>query len=51
MELRAGNAGANTVDDHVRILTACMQQIPHSSQGKLVDGAGPPTVCWSISRR
>ncbi|MFE4578103.1 IS1380 family transposase [Streptomyces chartreusis] len=43
MELRAGNAGANTVDDHVRILTACLQQIPHSSQAKLlirVDGAG-----------
>ncbi|MEV0495874.1 transposase [Streptomyces atratus] len=43
MELRAGNAGANTVEDHLRVLTACLDQIPHSSQAKLlirVDGAG-----------
>ncbi|MFJ8604309.1 transposase [Streptomyces shenzhenensis] len=43
MELRAGNAGANTVDDHLRILTAALDQIPHSSQSKIlvcVDGAG-----------
>ncbi|MGW1530258.1 transposase [Streptomyces sp. NPDC002159] len=43
MELRPGNAGANTVDDHLRVLTACLEQIPQSSQSKLlirVDGAG-----------
>lgn len=43
MELRAGNAGANTVEDHLRVLAGCLEQIPHSSQSKLlvrVDGAG-----------
>jgi hypothetical protein len=43
MELRAGNAGANTVGDHVRVLAAALYQIPHSSQSKIlvrVDGAG-----------
>lgn len=27
MELRAGNAGANTVDDHIRVLVAALDQI------------------------
>ncbi|MGW0885856.1 IS1380 family transposase [Streptomyces sp. NPDC002671] len=43
MELRPGNAGANIVEDHLRVLAACLQQIPRSSQSKLlirVDGAG-----------
>ncbi|MFZ3475795.1 IS1380 family transposase [Streptomyces sp. 4.24] len=43
MELRAGNAGANTVADHVRVRGAALAQIPHSSQAKIlvrVDGAG-----------
>lgn len=43
MELRAGNAGANTVADHVRVLADALAQIPHSSQAKIlvrVDGAG-----------
>lgn len=43
MELRPGNAGANTVDDHLRVPAACLEQIPHSSQAKLLirlDGAG-----------
>ncbi|GGS31652.1 hypothetical protein GCM10010269_82640 [Streptomyces humidus] len=43
MELRPGNAGANTVADHVRVLAAALAQIPHSSQAKIlirVDGAG-----------
>lgn len=43
MELRPGNAGANTVEDHLRVLAASLGQIPHSSQAKLlirVDGAG-----------
>jgi hypothetical protein len=43
MELREGNAGANTVADHLRVLAAALKQIPHSSQAKLlvrVDGAG-----------
>ncbi|MEJ8660992.1 IS1380 family transposase [Streptomyces sp. MS1.AVA.4] len=43
MELRPGNAGANTVADHIRILADALAQIPHSSQAKIlvrVDGAG-----------
>lgn len=43
MELRPGNAGANTVADHVRVLTAALEQIPDSSRAKIlvrVDGAG-----------
>lgn len=43
MELRPGNAGANTVADHLRVLAAALAQIPHSSQAKLLiraDGAG-----------
>ncbi|MGW7673906.1 transposase [Streptomyces sp. NPDC054775] len=43
MKLRPGNAGANTVDDHLWVLTACLEQIPQSSQSKRlirVDGAG-----------
>ncbi|MEV0694357.1 transposase [Streptomyces sp. NPDC050388] len=49
-ELRAGNAGANTVDAHVRVLAACLHQIPHSSQAKPLiraDSAGATTACWS----
>lgn len=43
MELREGNAGANTVADHLRVLDAALTQIPRSSQAKIlvwVDGAG-----------
>ncbi|MFE9922848.1 IS1380 family transposase [Streptomyces sp. NPDC005774] len=43
MELRPGNAGANTVADHLRVLHAALAQIPRSSSAKLlvrVDGAG-----------
>ncbi|KIE22896.1 transposase [Streptomyces sp. MUSC 125] len=43
MKLRPGNAGANTVEDHLRVLAACLEQIPRSSQSKVlirVDGAG-----------
>ncbi len=43
MELREGNAGANTVADHLRVLDAALAQIPCSSQAKIlvrVDGAG-----------
>lgn len=43
MELRPGNAGANTTTDHVRVLAAALAQIPGSSRSKLlirVDGAG-----------
>ncbi|WP_406170038.1 transposase [Streptomyces canus] len=43
MELREGNAGANTVADHLRVLDAALAQIPRSSQAKIlvrVDGAG-----------
>jgi hypothetical protein len=43
MELREGNAGANTVTDHLRVLDAALAQIPRSSQSKIlvrVDGAG-----------
>ena len=43
MELRPGNAGANTAADHARVLAAALEQIPGSSRSKLlirVDGAG-----------
>lgn len=42
MLLREGNAGANTVADHIRVLTDALTQIPHSSSAKIlvrVDGA------------
>jgi hypothetical protein len=43
MLLRSGNAGANTVADHLAVLTEALKQIPGSSQAKIlvrVDGAG-----------
>ena len=43
MLLRPGNAGANTVADHIRVLTDALAQIPGSSRAKIlirVDGAG-----------
>jgi Transposase DDE domain group 1 len=43
MLLRAGNAGSNTVADHIRVLTDALAQIPGSSQAKIlvrIDGAG-----------
>ncbi|MFF4756989.1 transposase, partial [Streptomyces sp. NPDC002514] len=41
--LRPGNAGANTVADHIAVLTDALAQIPGSSTAKIlvrVDGAG-----------
>jgi hypothetical protein len=43
MLLRSGNAGSNTVADHVRVLTDALAQIPNSCQAKIlvrIDGAG-----------
>ncbi|SED88211.1 Transposase DDE domain group 1 [Streptomyces sp. 2112.3] len=43
MLLRPGNAGANTVADHIAVLTDALAQIPGSSAAKIlvrVDGAG-----------
>ena len=43
MLLREGNAGANTVADHLEVLAACIAQIPASLRAKIlirVDGAG-----------
>jgi hypothetical protein len=43
MQLRPGNAGANTVSDHIAVLTDALTQIPGSSAAKIlvrVDGAG-----------
>ncbi|MGW4750283.1 IS1380 family transposase [Streptomyces sp. NPDC004290] len=43
MLLRPGNAGANTVADHICVLTDALTQIPGSSAAKIlvrVDGAG-----------
>ncbi|WP_259470962.1 IS1380 family transposase [Streptomyces sp. 1114.5] len=43
MLLRSGNAGANTVADHITVLTEALGQVPGSSQAKIlvrVDGAG-----------
>jgi hypothetical protein len=43
MLLRPGNAGANTVADHIRVFTDALAQTPGSSSAKMlvrVDGAG-----------
>ncbi|MCX4745674.1 transposase [Kitasatospora sp. NBC_01287] len=43
MLLRPGNAGSNTVADHITVLTAALRQIPGSSAAKIlvrIDGAG-----------
>jgi hypothetical protein len=43
MLLRSGNAGSNTVADHITVLRAALAQIPGSSAAKIlvrVDGAG-----------
>ncbi|MGW0827893.1 IS1380 family transposase [Streptomyces sp. NPDC002845] len=43
MLLRPGNAGSNTVADHITVLTEALTQIPGSSRAKIlvrVDGAG-----------
>jgi hypothetical protein len=43
MLLRPGNAGANTVSDHIAVLTDALAQIPDSSTAKILvraDGAG-----------
>jgi hypothetical protein len=43
MLLRPGNAGSNTVTDHITVLTAAIRQIPARSRSRLlvrVDGAG-----------
>lgn len=43
MLLRPGNAGSNTVADHIAVLTDALRQIPGSSQATIlvcIDGAG-----------
>ncbi|MFC9331764.1 transposase [Kitasatospora sp. NPDC057015] len=43
MLLRPGNAGANTVADHLTVLNAALAQIPDASRAKIlvrIDGAG-----------
>jgi hypothetical protein len=43
MQLRPGNAGANTAADHLKVLTEALAQIPDSSRAKIlirIDGAG-----------
>jgi Transposase DDE domain group 1 len=43
MLLRSGNAGSNTVTDHIRVLADALAQIPGSATAKIlvrVDGAG-----------
>jgi hypothetical protein len=48
MLLRPGNAGSNTVADHITVLTEALTQIPGSSRAKIlvrVDARGPPTTC------
>ncbi len=43
MLLREGNAGANTVTDHLRVLADALRQVPDSSAAKIlirIDGAG-----------
>ncbi|MET8138392.1 transposase [Streptomyces sp. NPDC005251] len=43
MELRPGDAGANTVADHVRVLVSALEQMSDSSHAEIlvrVDGVG-----------
>jgi hypothetical protein len=43
MKLRPGNAGSNTIADHLEVLAAALGQVPGSSAAKIlvrVDGAG-----------
>ncbi|MGX1887474.1 hypothetical protein [Streptomyces sp. NPDC055287] len=43
MWLREGNAGSNTVTDHIRVLREAFAQLPGASTAKIlvrVDGAG-----------
>lgn len=54
--LRKGNAGSNTVGDHIRVMGAALAQIPGQASAKLlirIDGAGaaarPPTA--TVDRR
>jgi hypothetical protein len=52
--LRPGNAGANTVADHIAVLTEALAQIPGSSTARIlirVDGPEPTTGCWNTSKR
>lgn len=54
MLLWPGNAGANTVADHLRVLSDALVQVPGSSAAKIlvrVDGPGPRTGCWNASKR
>jgi hypothetical protein len=49
--LRAGNAGSNTVVDHIAVLRAALAQLPGKRRpGKNVliriDGAGGTMSCW-----
>ena len=53
MTLRPGNAGSNTVADHVQVLTAAIAQLPSANRKRLlvrVDGAGRCTVPCVRSR-
>ncbi|MET7549701.1 hypothetical protein ABZS94_28695 [Streptomyces sp. NPDC005500] len=48
MPLRPGNAGDNTVADHVTVLSEALTQIPGSSRPRSWCGStapGPPTTC------
>ncbi|MFG3691227.1 transposase [Micromonospora sp. NPDC047740] len=54
MLLRPGNAGSNTVADHVRVLGEALAQVPLHYRHKIlirVDGAGAPTNCWNTCNR
>jgi hypothetical protein len=44
MLLRAGNAGSNTVADHLRVLSDALARIPDSCQAKILVRV-PPTTC------
>ncbi|WP_246649824.1 transposase [Nonomuraea coxensis] len=51
MLLRPGNAGSNTVADHLRVLTDTLAQIPNSCRPRsscASTARGPLTTCWFI---
>lgn len=54
MLLRPGNAGSDTVTDHIAVLTAALRQMPGSSRRRSRSGSTTrvrPTTCWGTWRR
>jgi hypothetical protein len=54
MLLRPGNAGSNTVADHITVLTDALRKIPGAARRRFWSGSTvrePPTTCSRAWRR